>query len=380
MYCNRSESDALSTATDLTTSSDEIGDDFNREVNALLAFIKVDMRKFKDSSEKSKQALGRPQTARDRTFVVVCGERGADRLNKKLESLKRHPLKFWKKRFWRGTSRIIVATDITLEYELRVLGRMDEIRELVLIVSSQFDDIYFKMPHNVKLLMVLRAETCSSTGGQLCINGGSIFRGTKICNWQSRRHKGSLFFGPNVGVPIDPRGEHWTEAKRTFERDFTADEKQKLRRQFEKMRSQPMDGNGWLKEWKGIIASVMGVLAGGSKLVAAITASTGGVFVHYQYGIMSIKVGAAFAKGSMIATAAGPAIFVGVGVAAAVYFIPWETLLDWLGDMFSWARDILRRLWSYVKGWLANSKPPHEPPGGQSRGRRRSRVPKPMWS
>lgn len=104
MYCNRSESDALSTATDLTTSSDEIGDDFNREVNALLAFIKVDMRKFKDSSEKSKQALGRPQTARDRTFVVVCGERGADRLNKKLESLKRHPLKFWKKRFWRGES------------------------------------------------------------------------------------------------------------------------------------------------------------------------------------------------------------------------------------------------------------------------------------
>ncbi|KXH42944.1 hypothetical protein CSIM01_01698 [Colletotrichum simmondsii] len=297
MYWNRSESDALSTATDLTTSSDEIGDDFNREVNALFAFIKVDMRKFKDSSEKYKQALGRPQTARDRTFVVVCGERGANGLNKK----------------------IIVATDITLEYELRVLGRMDEIRELVLIVSSQFDDIYFKMPHNVKLLMVLRAETCSSTGGQLCINGRSVFRGTKICNWQSRRHNGSLFFGPNVGVPIDPRGEHWTEAKRTFERDFTADEKQKLRRQFEKMRSQPMDGNGWLKEWKGIIASVMGVLAGGSKLVAAITASTGGVFVHYQYGIMSIKVGAAFAKGSMIATAAGPAIFVGVGVAAAVY-------------------------------------------------------------
>ncbi|KXH57231.1 hypothetical protein CNYM01_12582 [Colletotrichum nymphaeae SA-01] len=365
MYWNRSESDVLSIATDLTTSSDDIGDDFNREVSALFAFIKVDMRKFKDSSEESKQALGRPQTARHRTFVVVCGERGANRLNMKLESLKRHPLKFWKKRFWR---------------ELRVVGRMEEIRELVLIVSSRFDEIYFKMPHNVKLLMVLRAETCSSTGGQLCINRSSTFRGTKIYDWQSRRHKGSLFFGPNVVIPIDPRGEPWTEAKRTFERDFTVDEKQKLRRQFEKMRSQPMDGNGWLKEWKGIIASVMGVIAGGSKLVAAITASTGGVFVHYQYGIMSLKVGAAFAKGSMIATAAGPAIFVGVGVAAAVYFIPWETLLDWLGDMFSWARDILRRLWSYVQDWLANSKPPHAPPGGQSRGRRRSRVPKPMWS
>ncbi|KXH60884.1 hypothetical protein CNYM01_14138 [Colletotrichum nymphaeae SA-01] len=272
MYWNRSESDVLSIATDLTTSSDDMGDDFNREVNALFAFIKVDMKKFKDSSEESKQALGRPQTARDRTFVVVCGESGANRLEKKLQSLKRHPLKFWKKRFW------------------RVLGKMEEIRELVLIVSSQFDNIYFKMPHNVKLLMVLRAETCSSTGGQLCIDGSSTFRDIEIYNWQSRRRKGSLFFGPNVGIPIDPRGERWTKAKRTFERDFTHDEKQKLRRQFEKMRSQPMESDGWLKEWKGIIASVMGVLAGGLKLVAAIKASTGGVFVHYQYGIMSLKL------------------------------------------------------------------------------------------
>ncbi|EXF83415.1 hypothetical protein CFIO01_10505 [Colletotrichum fioriniae PJ7] len=360
MYWNRSESDVLSTATDLATSFDGIGNDFNHEANALFAFIKVDMEKFKKSSKESKRALGRPQTARDRTFVVVCGQRGATGLNKKLKSLKRHPLKFWQKRFW------------------IVLGNMDEIRELVLVVSSQFDDVYFKMPHNVKLLMVLRAETCSSPGGQLCINGSSTFRGTELYNWQSRPHKGSLFFGPDVGIPIDPRDERWTEAKRTFERDLTNDEKQKLRRQFEKMRSQPMEGNGWLKEWKGIVASVMGVLAGGLKMVAAITASTGGVFVHYQYGIMSLKVGAAFAKGSVVATAAGPAILVGAGVAAAVYFIPWETLLDWFGDMFSWARDILRRLWSCVKDWLANSKPPHAPPGRQSRGKRRSRVPKPM--
>ncbi|KAK1702618.1 hypothetical protein BDP67DRAFT_610779 [Colletotrichum lupini] len=221
---------------------------------------------------------------------------------------------------------------------------MDEIRELVLVVSSQFDDVYFKMPLNVKLLMVLRAETCFSTGGQLCINGSSTFRDTKLDDWQSISHKGRLFFGPDVGIPIDPRGERWKKAKRTFERDFTAYEKEKLRRQFEKMRSQPMEGNGWLKEWKGIIASVMGVLAGGLKLVAAITASTGGVFVHYQYGIKSLKVGAAFAEGSMIATAAGPAILIGAGVAAAVYFIPWETLLDWFGGMFSWARDILSTL------------------------------------
>ncbi|KAI3534415.1 hypothetical protein CABS02_13246 [Colletotrichum abscissum] len=226
--------------------------------------------------------------------------------------------------------------------------------------------------------MVLRAETCSSTGGQLCIDGSSTFRDIEIYNWQSRRRKGSLFFGPNVGIPIDPRGERWTKAKRTFERDFTDDEKQKLRRQFEKMRSRPMESDGWLKEWKGIIASVMGVLAGGLKLVAAIKASRGGVFVHYQYGMMSLEVGAAYAKGSMVATAAGSAILVGAGLAAAVYFIPWETLLNWFGDMFSWARDILRRLWSWVKDWFANSKPPHAPPDEQSRGRRRSRVPKPM--
>ncbi|KAK1471142.1 hypothetical protein CTAM01_16660 [Colletotrichum tamarilloi] len=229
MYWNRSETDVLSTATDLTTSFDNIGDDFNREVNALFDFIKVDMKKFKKSSEGFKRAL--------------------------------------------GTSKMIVATDITLEYELRVLGNMDEIRELVLVVSSQFDDVNFKMPLNVKLLMVLRAETCFSTGGQLCINGSSTFRDTKLDDWQSIPHKGRLFFGPDVGIPIDPRGERWTKAKRTFEQDFTDDEKKKLRRQFEKMRSQPMEGNGWLKEWKGIIASVMGVLAGGSKLVAAITAS-----------------------------------------------------------------------------------------------------------
>ncbi|KAK1468243.1 hypothetical protein CMEL01_00010 [Colletotrichum melonis] len=86
MYWNRSESDVLAAATDLTTSFDNIGDDFNREVNALFDFIKVDMKKFKKSSEGFKRALGRPQAARDRTFVVVCGQRDATWLNKKLKS------------------------------------------------------------------------------------------------------------------------------------------------------------------------------------------------------------------------------------------------------------------------------------------------------
>jgi hypothetical protein len=50
--------------------------------------------------------------------------------------------------------------------------------------------------------------------------------------------------------------------------------------------------------------------------------AAGGIYVKYKFGALAVKVGTIMAKESVIATAAGPAILLGVGVTTAVYFVP----------------------------------------------------------
>ncbi|WYZ35433.1 hypothetical protein EsH8_X_000080 [Colletotrichum jinshuiense] len=328
-------------------------DEYDCETDTMYNLINRDMKEFKNTMKESKETFGRPTLAKNRTFIAVCSQRSASNLSMKLDDLKGHRLKIWK-------------------------SKSEKCHELVLVVSGHLNDIRFHVPRNIRSLIVMRCGFSYNINSQLCIDGSSTFRDTKLRKWQSRKHKGSLFLGRGVGISIDPNGKGWAQAKQSFQRNFTEDEKRDIRQQFQKMRNQPQEGERWWHEWKGIVASLMGILSCGVKLTASIKASAGGAFFHYQYGMMSLKAGAAYAKGATVATAAGPAVLVGMGIAAAVYFMPWETLLDWFESIFSWCLGGLKTIWSWFREWLASFRSTQGPTDGGWKGESRAKMPRPM--
>ncbi|KAK1960082.1 hypothetical protein LY78DRAFT_741352 [Colletotrichum sublineola] len=270
-----------STIASVSSSSDVTNYDPEPETNAMYGILQSEVENFEEASKVFKENVGRPLLAKNRAIIAVCS-----------------------------------------------IHSYDECQELVIVVSGHFDSIEFHVPRHIRMLMVLRCGFGSNFNGQLCISGDSTFGNTELQEWQYKQDKGMLFLGRSVGISIDPAGEQWTNASQSFRRDFTESEKRRLERQFDKMRNKTVHGEWW-QEWRGRVASIMGILSGGAKLVGSIQASTGGAFFHLPYGMFSLKAGAAYAEGAVIASATVPAILVGVGVAAAVYFMPWEKLFGW---------------------------------------------------
>ncbi|KAJ0277262.1 hypothetical protein CBS470a_010366 [Colletotrichum nupharicola] len=80
--------------------------------------------------------------------------------------------------------------------------------------------------------------------------------------------------------------------------------------------------------------------------------AVGGVYVKYAFGFHALELGAAGAKAATVVTAAGPAVVMGVTAAAAVYFIPWESLMDWLKGALSFLWGKVCAVWERFKDWV----------------------------
>jgi hypothetical protein len=106
-----------------------------------------------------------------------------------------------------------------------------------------------------------------------------------------------------------------------------------------------MNGKWW-REWKGPVAAILGLTVAAGKFAVGLKAAAGGVFIEYKLGLMSLKVAAGVAKTSALVTAAGSAVLLGAGVAAAVYFVPWD-------DVFSWIWDWICNLWASFRKWAS---------------------------
>ena len=96
----------------------------------------------------------------------------------------------------------------------------------------------------------------------------------------------------------------------------------------------------------------MGILVSASKLTSSVTVVKGGFFVEYAYGLRAFKIGAVGTKRSFTATAAGSAVVLRAAMAAAVYYIPWPTVMDWFKASLSWLWDKISNLWARFSGWV----------------------------
>jgi hypothetical protein len=188
----------------------------------------------------------------------------------------------------------------------------------------------------------------------LLISGSSTFRKTRLDDWESSWHKSQVWLHPGVLIKPDLSRPNWAVHKRRIE--VSKADRESIRGAFGRMGETNMNEGGWWRSWRAPLACILGLLSGGGAFTSAFATHATGAFVNFAWGSMSFSAGAA----SFVAVggAAGGAILLGCGAAAAVYFIPWEGLFDFFQVTLSWLWGKISSLWDKLYKWCSSSSTP----------------------
>lgn len=208
-------------------------------------------------------------------------------------------------------------------------------QHLTLLVSHKVDDITVHVGGGITTLSIFRCNHNDHPDGHLLLDGASTFRSVRLDEWQGKhQQKHRLYLGEGVGIQIGFSSEtQWGN----YSDVLSEIEKTEIYQQFKRMHiddNPNADGHWWVK-WQGSIAVILGLLTGNKEMAASFQATADGVYVGYQFGAAAVKIVAAGLGTSTAVSAAGPATMLGIGAAAAVYFIPWNCLFGWLEGVFA---------------------------------------------
>jgi len=188
----------------------------------------------------------------------------------------------------------------------------------------------------------------TEAGATLFVDGSSTYNDVRLDKWQAHRHKyHTLVIGHESGVRIKLTDivnlSNWARCRS----NFSESEQAELRQHFG-----TLSGKSRWDEVKGTVAAIVGIAVGTVKLGVSLSGAAGGIYVKYTFGFHALELGAAGAKMTAVVTAAGPAVVLGVTAAAAVYFVPWESLFDWLKRTLFCLWDKICALWQRFKDWV----------------------------
>ncbi|KAK3315952.1 hypothetical protein B0H66DRAFT_560027 [Apodospora peruviana] len=213
----------------------------------------------------------------------------------------------------------------------------------------------FHVPSHFSQLKVLRCAAPENRG-TLFVEGSSTYHNVRLDGWQAHRHKRhELVIGHERGVRIklgaklNTLHHHWARSRT----GISEVEEEQLRQQFGSL---PEKGSWDWDKVKGSVSVIMGILTGTTKFKAGVAASGAvcGMYAKYSFGLYSLELRLAAAKGTAIATAAGSAVILRVGTMVAIYFIPWDTLFDYMKSALSWLWDKICAIWNrfveFVRG------------------------------
>ncbi|KAI1439838.1 hypothetical protein F5Y02DRAFT_404585 [Annulohypoxylon stygium] len=251
----------------------------------------------------------------------------------------------------KGSPPIHVTTAEALQETIDTIKPTSKRTVLNLLASSEVPEISFNVPSHFDKLKVLRCAS-KRDKGKLLIDGSSTYHHVRLDKWEAHRHKyHTLILGYQRGVRIKlasiAPNTPWSRIVRNHD-DYSSIEVDEILQLFEKLAGT----NGQWDEIKGTVAAILSLVIGTYKSVMGMKAGEGGIDVRYAFGITAAELGVVSTKLAPIATAAGPAVALGVVAAAAVYFIPWDMLFDYLKSGLSWIWDKICKLWEKFKCWV----------------------------
>ena len=258
-----------------------------------------------------------------------------------------------------------VTTRKRLNQILDKLDSYEEIESVFMLVSRKVHNISFSVRgENITDLKIVRCN--DGQEGNVTINGGSTFGGTRLDQWQVNSER-RLYIGEH-GVQIrveDPSViPGWADAHKSPATAAVSDRVKDLKTQLEKTEgASSSTWTEWWDKWNGPAAAAVGIATATTKYAFDLKGVVGGVAVRHTVSSPLFKstteVAAFGAKLSSVVTAAGPAVILGVASAAAVYFVPWERFFGWLGDSiksifkaFSSLKEWFLGWWEEFKKWM----------------------------
>ncbi|KAK0383940.1 hypothetical protein NLU13_8031 [Sarocladium strictum] len=190
-----------------------------------------------------------------------------------------------------------------------------------MVIMSHIDvpEIDFDVHDSVKTLHVLRCEHEKDPDGQPAINGSARFANASLSNWTEKRRKGKkLYIGYGVVIRATASNlSSWASSTS----DLSSSQRQSIESYLNLMDQTDMR-TSWWKEWKGLVASIVGIGVTSTKLAIAAKATASGFYFSMNLlGVGSLQLGTLKAAASVVATPAGPAVLLGATTAAAFYFI-----------------------------------------------------------
>jgi hypothetical protein len=219
---------------------------------------------------------------------------------------------------------------------------------LNLLFAANIRNITFNAPSFFAELRVFR-YTPKENKQQLLIAGSSTYSNIRLNNWEaSRQKKHTCIIGHEGGVRIQVEGlsdlPDWNRARSKL------DQRQQsvIEESFAKIRQ----ANGNWDAIKNPVAAILSLLVGSAKFAAGISATASGFHVKYAFGAHALEIGMAGAKVTAVATAAGPAVVLGIAAATAVYYIPWPSLASFMERALWFMWEKIKDVWSTFLTWV----------------------------
>ncbi|KAK8042915.1 hypothetical protein PG994_013398 [Apiospora phragmitis] len=322
-----------------------------------------------------KRIIKEDRTDKARAIIAVVNPSAVPELERKLQGSKL--------KFWRGKTTVKITNPRSLQSTIELVqSDKSAPRHLTLLVGQDLDTIDFKVSANMKSLSIFRHED-SNLGpppGTLLISGSSTYAKTRLDQWQAKQHQShAVYLGRGVGIRIesdvlnDPAFNNGGPMNRDLQVQQPAADPSAGRKLvyelFNSLHHTPDDdhlcyderGNTqmamrperpWWEKWEKPIGHIIGILTG-AKNAQSMRATAGGLFVEYHFGAAALSIGAAGLP-QAITLAAGPAAMLGVGAAAAAYFVPWDAVFKWLWGVIRKMFQSFLAVWERLMRWVAS--------------------------
>lgn len=262
-------------------------------------------------------------------------------------------------------STLCITTPQNLQREINSTASDGQVNELFLLISRQVDlpELKFDVPSSIDSLYIIRCghrtsndakssnEELVTANNKLILNGRSTFCGVRLDEWQAKRAgEHNLILGPGVVIQLT-MGIPWTA--RDALGSISKKQREQVTQHFREMCEAKYQDTPQWSQWKGPVNKLLDVAAGSASATQVVDCYANGIVVQAASKLTEFGVDGIFkiSAGLLCVSTPGQMAMAGVGVAAAIYFVPWDTVWTWFRASFGWLMNWLVRAWENFKSW-----------------------------
>lgn len=196
---------------------------------------------------------------------------------------------------------------------------------------------------------------------KLILNGSSRFCGVRLDEWQSRRvGEHNVILGPGVVIQLQPLSNGaaripWTARDALEGAVLGRQQREEVARHLRELCEARCEGSPQWETWRGPVNKMLDVAAGSTTAAQVVECYANGIVVQAATKVAECGLDGLLRVSAGLLCVAGPGkvALAGVGVAAAIYFVPWDTVWGWFRAAFGALLTWIMRAWENFKSWVA---------------------------